>query len=129
MNIAMLDLQASLAVQGVAPTQGQQRNDPANIRPGCARCCAPQGVDDDVWLAAVAQHHEMPDGSGYPGGISDRRRLSQMLRHVDDFVAKISPRAGRTPCRSSRPARAVPGRQGGGRGGGDRQGSRHLSAG
>jgi HD-GYP domain-containing protein (c-di-GMP phosphodiesterase class II) len=95
MNIAMLDLQGSLAVQGVAPTLGQQTIINEHPLKG-AEMLRAAGVDDAAWLDAVVQHHELPDGSGYPGAISDPSRLSQVLRHIDEFVGKISPRAGRT---------------------------------
>jgi HD-GYP domain-containing protein (c-di-GMP phosphodiesterase class II) len=94
MNIAMLDLQASLAVQGQPPTQSQQATIREHPEKGVAMLRA-AGIDDAVWLDAVLQHHELPDGSGYPGGISDPAPLSQALHHIDNFVAKISPRAGR----------------------------------
>jgi HD-GYP domain-containing protein (c-di-GMP phosphodiesterase class II) len=90
MNMAMLDLQGSLAVQGVAPTQGQQ----VTIQEHPLRAVEmlrATGVDDAAWLDAVAQHHELPGGSGVP------MPLSQILRHIDEFVGKISPRAGHTP--------------------------------
>jgi HD-GYP domain-containing protein (c-di-GMP phosphodiesterase class II) len=96
MNIAMLDLQGSLAVQGVAPTQGQQLTIDEHPTRGADMLRA-AGVDDAAWLDAVAQHHEATGGSGYPGRISDPSPMSQILRHVDEFVAKISPRAGRSP--------------------------------
>lgn len=96
MNIAMLDLQGSLAVQGVAPTQGQQATIREHPEKGVEMLRA-AGVDDEAWLGAVQQHHELPDGSGYPGAIADPSPLSQMLRHIDNFVAKISPRGGHVP--------------------------------
>jgi HD-GYP domain-containing protein (c-di-GMP phosphodiesterase class II) len=96
MNIAMLDLQASLAVQGQPPTQSQQATIREHPEKGVAMLRA-AGVDDAAWLDAVVQHHELPDGSGYPGGIIDAAPLSQALHHIDSFVAKISPRAGRQP--------------------------------
>jgi HD-GYP domain-containing protein (c-di-GMP phosphodiesterase class II) len=96
MNISMLDLQATLAVQGVAPTQGQQAIIDEHPRKSVEMLRA-AGVDDPLWLDAVLQHHEMPDGSGYPAGVADPVALSQVLRHIDAFVAKISPRAGRPP--------------------------------
>jgi HD-GYP domain-containing protein (c-di-GMP phosphodiesterase class II) len=96
MNIAMLDLQASLAVQGQPPTQGQQATIREHPEKGVAMLRA-AGVDDAAWLDAVLQHHELPDGSGYPSALTEPTPLSQVLRHIDGFVAKISPRAGRVP--------------------------------
>ena len=96
MNIATLDLQGRMAVQGVPPTPGQAAilaEHPAKS----AEILRAAGVDDDEWLQAVVQHHERPDGSGYPAGIKERTDLAQALRHVDVFMAKISPRAIRAP--------------------------------
>jgi len=96
MNIAMLDLQGSLAVQGNEPTETQAltiREHPAKG----AEMLRAAGVDDAAWIDAIAQHHETPDGSGYPAGITDPSRLSQALHHLDAFVSRISPRAGRAP--------------------------------
>ncbi|HEY2928164.1 HD-GYP domain-containing protein [Piscinibacter sp.] len=96
MNIATLDLQGRLAAQGVPPTPGQTAILAEHPSKG-AEMLRAAGVDDEAWLQAVAQHHERPDGSGYPAHISDPSDLAQALRHVDVFMAKISPRAIRTP--------------------------------
>jgi HD-GYP domain-containing protein (c-di-GMP phosphodiesterase class II) len=55
------------------------------------------GVDDVAWLTAVAQHHERPDGSGYPDGQREVDELATALRHIDVFMAKMAPRALRAP--------------------------------
>jgi len=96
MNIATLDLQGRLAVQGVPPTPGQAAILAEHPSKG-AEMLRAAGVDDESWLQAVAQHHERPDGGGYPAHISDPSDLAQALRHVDVFMAKISPRTIRTP--------------------------------
>ena len=96
MNIATLDLQGRLAVQGVPPTPGQAAILAEHPSKG-AEMLRAAGVNDEAWLQAVAQHHERPDGSGYPARIGDPGDLAQALRHVDVFMAKISPRAIRAP--------------------------------
>ena len=96
MNIATLDLQGRLAAQGVPPTPGQAAILAEHPSKG-AEMLRAAGVDDESWLQAVAQHHERPDGSGYPVHISDPSDMAQALRHVDVFMAKISPRAIRAP--------------------------------
>jgi hypothetical protein len=40
----------------------------------------------------VAQHHEHPDGTGYPAGIKDISEIATTLRVADVFMAKITPR-------------------------------------
>jgi hypothetical protein len=51
------------------------------------------GITDADWLAAIAQHHERPDGSGYPLGSAELGEMAVALRVADVFMAKISPRA------------------------------------
>lgn len=57
------------------------------------------GVEDEDWLAAVAQHHENIDGSGYPGRLSIEAiaPMARVLRVVDAYCAKISGRHYRPP--------------------------------
>jgi hypothetical protein len=55
------------------------------------------GVTDSEWLSAVLQHHERPDGSGYPQGLKEVAEMAVALRVADVFMAKISPRVLRTP--------------------------------
>ena len=53
------------------------------------------GVVDVPWLQLVEEHHERPDGQGYPAGqpvVGDAHRLLQM---ADVYVACISPRKSR----------------------------------
>jgi HD-GYP domain-containing protein (c-di-GMP phosphodiesterase class II) len=94
MNIATLDLQGRLAAQGVPPTPAQIEQ----LRPHPvqgAQTLRAAGVDDAPWLDAVAQHHEKPDGSGYPQGLREIGELGTVLRHIDVFMAKMAPRAMR----------------------------------
>jgi HD-GYP domain-containing protein (c-di-GMP phosphodiesterase class II) len=96
MNIATLELQGRLAVQGVAPTAAQQALLAAHPAKG-EQMLRAAGVDDELWLKAVLQSHERLDGSGYPNRIADPIDVAQVLRHVDVFMAKISPRTARVP--------------------------------
>ena len=106
MNISTLALQGRLAAQGVGPTPAQLEQ----IRPhpvqGEAMLRA-AGVDDALWLAAVAQHHEKPDGSGYPNGLREISELGTALRHIDVFMAKMAPRAMRAPLSTQVAARQL----------------------
>jgi HD-GYP domain-containing protein (c-di-GMP phosphodiesterase class II) len=65
------------------------------------------GVEDELWLKAVLQSHERLDGSGYPHHITDPIDVAQVLRHVDVFMAKISPRAARVPMLTQLAARQL----------------------
>lgn len=55
------------------------------------------GVDDEVWLSAVLDHHERVDGTGYPRGLrsADVSIEARILGIVDIYSAMIRPRAYR----------------------------------
>ncbi|MEH6824382.1 MAG: HD domain-containing phosphohydrolase [Motiliproteus sp.] len=52
------------------------------------------GVDDEIWLNAVGQHHERLDGSGYPGRLQAEQLspTTRILAIVDIYTAMIRPR-------------------------------------
>lgn len=96
MNVAMLELQATMAEQDTPPTQRQLDVIRAHPEAG-ARLMQAAGITDAAWLQAMAEHHERADGSGYPHGkvqVGDEARL---LRMADVYMAKITPRAKRPP--------------------------------
>ncbi len=104
MNLGMLELQAVLAAQSTPPTDRQR----AEIQAHPARSVAilqQAGLRDTDWLRAVAEHHETPDGKGYPRGVTNISPLAELIRHADIFGAKISPRAGRSALPPNRAAR------------------------
>jgi len=57
------------------------------------------GVDDELWLQLVEQHHEKLDGSGYPRGLlaNQIRREALILALADVYSAMITPRVYRGP--------------------------------
>jgi HD-GYP domain-containing protein (c-di-GMP phosphodiesterase class II) len=92
MNLAILDLQGKIASHDDPLTEAQRatlRQHPADS----AALLEKAGVTDADWLAAVAQHHERSDGTGYPAGRTDICELAAALRAADVFIAKISPHA------------------------------------
>jgi len=94
MNVSMLELQGELATQ-LAPLSDAQR---AAIHSHPLRSVAmlrDGGVTDEAWLQAVAEHHESPDGSGYPGGLRSTSPLAALLQRCDIYTAKLSPRRSR----------------------------------
>lgn len=113
MNIATLDLQGRLAAQGVPPTPAQLEQIRAHPAQG-EQMLRTAGVDDTLWLDAIAQHHEKPDGSGYPNGSRDIGELAVALRHVDVFMAKMAPRAMRASLSIQMAARQLFQEDGGG---------------
>ena len=104
MNLAMLDLQGVLASRGTPPTPTERKliqEHPATS----ARWLREAGLTDSTWLNAVEQHHEVTGGGGYPHGLHDPSEMSQMVRFIDSFTAKHSPRAGRKPLPAQQAAR------------------------
>lgn len=64
-----------------------------------------QGLANQEWLDAVEQHHEEPDGKGYPAKLLEEKTSvgGQILRACDRFVALTSSRrfrAGNTTSRA-----------------------------
>ena len=94
MNLSMLELQGQLALQTTPPTP--QQREAITAHPHVSRLLLEvSGVTDADWLAAVANHHEKPDGSGYPAGRRDSGDLAALVQRADIYTAKLSPRANR----------------------------------
>ena len=94
MNLSMLALQGQLALQSTPPTP--QQREAILAHPQRSReMLALSGVTDVDWLDAVHQHHERPDGSGYPTGRRDSGDLAALVQRADIYTAKLSPRANR----------------------------------
>ena len=91
MNMTVFELQGQMASQD-HPERDKQRA-ALQIHPSQAvEILVKNGVTDADWLGAVAQHHEHPDGTGYPAGIKDISEIATTLRVADVFMAKITPR-------------------------------------
>lgn len=96
MNLSLFELQASMAEQDTPPTKKQLEQIRAHPNTSVALLRA-AGIDDEDWLAAVADHHEHVGGGGYPQGHASAGAAAQVLRAADVYMAKISPRAKRPP--------------------------------
>jgi hypothetical protein len=94
MNWGMFDLQATMADQDTPPTARQLKLIRAHPE-AAVELLRAGGVKDEEWLTAVAQHHEHPDGTGYPHALSDVSDAAQLLRAADVYMAKVSARAHR----------------------------------
>lgn len=92
MNLTILELQGEMAAQDV-PMKDKQRALIHEHPAQCVLALQAAGVTDADWLAAIAQHHERPDGTGYPSSGTDVCEMAVALRVADVFMAKISPRA------------------------------------
>lgn len=112
MNVAMAELQAQMAEQGEPPTTRQ--NELIRAHPAASvKLLQQAGVTDPLWLATVLDHHERDDGKGYPRGVSSVGDAARVLRAVDVFMAKISPRARRPPMAPQAAARQLFQQEGG----------------
>jgi HD domain len=93
-NISMLELQGELARQRTPPTELQR----AALQSHPLRSTVMlenAGVTDNDWLGAVARHHEVEDGSGYPTGRSDVGDLASLVRRADIYTSKLCARSTR----------------------------------
>lgn len=106
MNMSILDLQGQMAVQDV-PVRDKQRLQISQHPQRAHELLLAAGVADVDWLTAVLQHHERPDGKGYPQGSTEVSEMASILRLADVFMAKISPRALRPALSAQEAARQL----------------------
>ncbi len=96
MNIAMRSLDNQLYSQSEPLTAEQKRA--VAMHPGQAvEFLSARGVDEQTWLGAVLQHHELLDGSGYPAGLAGERILpsARVIGIADRYCAMVTERAYR----------------------------------
>jgi HD-GYP domain-containing protein (c-di-GMP phosphodiesterase class II) len=94
MNLGILELQATMAEQDDPPTKRQL--DQVRAHPAAAvTLLRATGIVDEDWLAIVGDHHEHQGGGGYPADKADVHPSAHVLRSIDVYMAKISPRAKR----------------------------------
>jgi len=94
MNLSITALQNTLAGQETPLNAAQQQaihEHPIESQKALRRL----GVIDELWLRAVAQHHEHPQGSSSLQKQSELTPWAEVLRTCDVFGARISPRAHR----------------------------------
>ncbi|GAB3250868.1 HD-GYP domain-containing protein [Chitinimonas naiadis] len=102
MNIGMIEFQDQLKEQTTPLTASQRARLERHPMVG-ADMLREAGVNDPIWLAAVEQHHECIDGSGYPGGLWEEQ-VSQGARIIalaDLFCARVTPRSYRSAVASN----------------------------
>lgn len=98
MNIAAMAMHAELA-EGRLRFSHEVRDEIHRHPEAGAALLEEGGVTDTVWLAAVRQHHENLDGSGYPLGLRNDEigTAARLIRVADYYAAKISGRRYRPP--------------------------------
>ncbi len=94
MNIAVLDLQSRLATQ-VTPLTAVQREAIHDHPLHSVEVLQASGITDADWLDAIGSHHEIAGGLGYPSRCQDVSEMASLLRRVDIYTAKLSPRNSR----------------------------------
>ncbi len=96
-NVAMSELQDRLRRQRDTVTATQRTAIDAHPE-GSVDLLRKAGIADPIWLAAVAQHHERLDGSGYPQQLSGTAIASEarLLAVTDRYTAMVSEREHRT---------------------------------
>lgn len=87
------------------PLSAEQREELAGHGDRAAAQLLAAGVEDEVWLAAVRLHHDA--GPGPLIGRSDGELMARLLRRVDIYGARISPRRNRRALSAAQAARAV----------------------
>ncbi len=92
-NVGMVALQEKLSGQVQPLTEEQKQAIHRHPQVG-KKILQQQGVSDDAWLLAVEQHHEKPDGSGYPSGLQnvDITMFAKVLSLSDIYSAMVLPR-------------------------------------
>lgn len=104
MNLSMADLQNKLVTQ-VSPVTTLQRAEIQSHPERSAAMLEMAGVTDNDWLEAVRQHHEEPDGTGYPRHPAKVHDVARLVHSADCFTAKLSPRIKRPPLLADAAAR------------------------
>ena len=106
MNIGMIELQKVLHEQEAPLTPDQKEAIRMHPIRGWQRLES-LGVTDQTWLRAVAEHHETPDGKGYPGGRTMISPLAEVIHFADRYCAMIVGRAKRKAMPANRVAREL----------------------
>ena len=104
MNLGASAAHDRLASQ-VAPATPAQRQALSAHGEHAAQRLARFGINDPVWLTAVRLHHDA--GPGPLAGREDGERLARLLRRIDMFGARLSPRRSRHAMSGAAAARAV----------------------
>lgn len=106
MNLALTELQATMAEQDTPPTNRQLEQIRAHPE-ASVKLLRASGVVDEAWLTTILQHHEQPGGQGYPAQLVQPTDAAQVLRAADVYTAKLSERAKRPAMTSQTAAREL----------------------
>lgn len=104
MNFGASVVHDRMAAQADVATAAQRQAIAAHGDRAAQRLAA-AGVTDEIWLTAVRLHHDA--GPGPLAARSDGEKLARLLRRIDLFGARLSPRRSRTAMSGAAAARAV----------------------
>ena len=104
MNVCISNQQERLAAQTEAPTPAQRQALAAH-GDRAAELLRSFGVRSELWLEAVRLHHDA--GPGPLDGRPPAEALARLLRRIDIFGARLSPRRSRHAQAGAAAARAV----------------------
>jgi len=104
MNFGASVVHDRMAAQADVATPAQRQSLAAHGDRAAQRLAA-AGVTDEVWLTAVRLHHDA--GPGPLAARGDGEKLARLLRRIDLFGARLSPRRSRTAMSGAAAARAV----------------------
>jgi HD-GYP domain-containing protein (c-di-GMP phosphodiesterase class II) len=107
-DISMTKLQDEL-VRQAGPLSAEQKLSIASHPMESARLLESLGVTDKAWISAVAQHHEVLNGTGYPHRCAgeDVSLWSRVLKLADVYTAMVSPKAHRKAALSKSAMREI----------------------
>lgn len=104
MNVSMTQLQNQLALQDCAPSEHQRAEVESHAVRGAA-ALRDAGVQDELWLQAVEQHHSMPAGPLL--ALPAAGQLARLIQRADIFAARLSPRKRRPALSATAAAKAA----------------------
>jgi hypothetical protein len=104
MNVSMTALQNQLAVQET-PVSPQQRAQIDDHGDRSAALLRQAGVKDELWLGAVAKHHDAPPGPFL--GLAAELQMARLIQRADIFAARMSPRRKRAAMSATAAAKAA----------------------
>lgn len=94
MNVLMIELQTDLLLQKEPLTEDQRREVDSHSERGYL-FLREKGISNPNWLEAVRLHHQYLELTPGEAGRASMKAMPQLLRVLDVFCAKISPRSYR----------------------------------
>ena len=94
MNISITALQDELVHRERTPTL-EQRQAIDNHAQASVQMLRERGVDDELWLNVVSQHHEELAAPAEGTSATTEQRLATVLQRIDRCAARMSPRRSR----------------------------------